>query len=421
MKEYKERIVDKILSRKLAGKGAVLIEGPKWCGKTTTAEQQAKSVLYVDSPKNLQQNLFLAETNPAELLTGDSPRLIDEWQRAPQLWDAVRFAVDHEGRPGLFILTGSAAPVPTDKISHTGVGRFAVVRMRTMSLFESGESTGEVSLVNLFEGKASEVGGRNSLALSDIAFLICRGGWPWAVQFDGDIALDQARDYYDVVVKSDISKVDGVKKAFVRVKQLMRSYARNQGSPAALTTICQDMKNALSVPTVQSYLDALNAMFVVEDMPAWNPNLRSKSAIRTSDTRYFTDPSIAAAALGLGPGDLLHDLHTFGLLFEVLAVRDLRVFADALDGEVYHFRDRTGLECDMVLHLRNGAYGLIEVKLGGEALIEEGCKTLKKLEEKIDTDKMEPPSFMMVLTAVGERPYCRPDGIVVVPIGCLRD
>lgn len=424
MKVYRKRVADDILKRKLEGKGAVLIEGPKWCGKTTTAEQIAASILYMDDPEKKEQNLTMSELNPKRLLKGAVPRLIDEWQLAPKLWDTVRFEVDHRGELGQFILTGSAVPADTKEITHSGTGRFTWLTMRPMSLYESGDSTGDISLKVLFEN-TEEVDGTANLSLDRLAFLICRGGWPQAIDMRDEIALDQARDYYDAVVHSDINRADHVQKNPERVKRLMRSYARNQGGQVPNTVIAQDIaandESPISEETVASYLDALRKIFVVEDMPAWNPNLRSKTAIRSSDTRYYIDPSIAAAALGVGPTDLLNDLKTFGFLFETLCVRDLRVFADALNGEVYHYRDKDGQECDAVIHLRNGKYGLIEMKLGGDKLIEEGAKSLKAMQQKIDTEKMKSPSFLMVLTGIGDYAYRRHDGVCVVPIGCLKN
>ncbi|MBO4545813.1 MAG: ATP-binding protein [Verrucomicrobia bacterium] len=424
MKVYRKRIADQLLARKLASKGAVLIEGPKWCGKTTTAEQAAKSILYMSDPENEKQNLLMADISPKALLEGTAPRLIDEWQIAPKLWDAVRFEVDHRDGPGQFILTGSAVPASTENIHHTGTGRFSWLMMRPMSLYESGESSGEISLKSLFETPA-EITAKNNLSLNEIAFLTCRGGWPGAYSLKDSAALDQAFDYFDAVVKSDISRVDGVKRNPDRVRRLMCSYARNQGTPASLSTIHKDIAandaDSLQEDTVFSYINALKKIFVVENMAAWNPNLRSRTSIRTSDTRYYVDPSIGIAALGLGPGDLMSDLKTFGLFFETLCVRDLRVFADALDGKIYHYRDKSGQECDAVIHLRNGSYGLIEIKLGGDDLIEEGASALKSFQNKIDTDKMKAPAFLMVLTATGQYAYRRKDGVYVVPIGCLKD
>lgn len=424
MREYKPRIADAILQRKLAGKGAVLIEGPKWCGKTTTAEKAAQSTLYMADPENEKQNLMLADINPKLLLQGEAPRLIDEWQVAPKLWDAVRYEVDHRDEEGQFILTGSAVPPNNEEIKHTGTGRFSWLLMRPMSLFESGEAEGSVSLTDLFSGK-QDIMGINPLDIHKLAFLVCRGGWPRASVLKDDIALDQAYDYYDAIVHADISRVDGVKRDAERVKRLMRSYARNQGAQISNEALKADMEqndvSSLDANTVMSYINALKKIFVIEEMPAWNPNLRSKTSIRSADTRYFIDPSIAVAALGVGPNDLLDDLNTFGLLFETMCVRDLRVFADALHGCVYHYRDKTGLECDAVIHLRNGAYGLIEIKLGGDAAIEHGAETLKKLRDKIDTDKMKAPAFLMVLTGTSKYAFQREDGVYVVPIGCLRN
>lgn len=424
MKKYRKRIADDILARKLEGKGAVLIEGPKWCGKTTTAEQIAASILYMDEPEKKEQNIVMSELNPKRLLKGAVPRLIDEWQIAPKLWDAIRFEVDHRGELGQFVLTGSAVPVDTREITHSGTGRFTWLTMRPMSLYESGDSTGEVSLKNLFDG-ALEIDGASELDIDRLAFLVCRGGWPQAVDMREEIALDQAMDYYDAVVRSDINRADGVQKNTEKVRRLMRSYARNQGSQVANTVLAQDVsandESSMSDETVASYINALHKIFVVEDMPAWNPNLRSKTAIRSSDTRYYIDPSIAAAALGIGPKDLVNDLKTFGFLFETLCVRDLRVFADALNGNVYHYRDKDGQECDAVIHLKNGKYGLIEIKLGGDKLIEEGAASLKAMEAKIDTDKMNVPSFLMVLIGIGDYAYRRQDGVYVVPIGCLKN
>lgn len=424
MEEYRHRIVDTILQDKLEAKGAVLIEGPKWCGKTTTAAQKASSILHMDNPSEKEQNLSLARINPLRLLKGDTPRLIDEWQLAPTLWDTIRYEVDQRAKMGQFILTGSAVPPDTKEITHSGTGRFSWLMMRPMSLFESGDSSGEVSLKELFSGNL-DVDGENQNDIEKLAFLICRGGWPGAIELKEKAALQQAFDYYDGVVKSDINRADGNNKNEERVKRIMRSFARNQGSQAANTVIAGDIlandSSSVNEDTVHTYIDALKKIFVIEDMSAWNPNLRSKSAIRTSDTRYYVDPSIAVASLGVGPDDLINDLNTYGLFFETLCVRDLRVFAQSLDGSVYHYRDNTGLECDAVVHLRNGKYGLIEIKLGGETLINEGAANLKKLAEKIDTTKMKTPSFLMVLTGIGQYAYKREDGVLVVPIGCLRN
>ena len=425
MKNYKARIADKMLSGRLLGSGAVLIQGPKWCGKTTTAEQQAKSVVYMDDPEYMEQNVELANLSPKKLLSGEVPRLIDEWQLAPQLWDAARFEVDHRDELGQFIFTGSAVPVDTSKIHHSGTGRFAWLTMRTMSLSESGDSTNEVSLEELFANPVADVFATNPLNIDSLAWLICRGGWPKATMVSKEVALDMAYRYYEAVVHSDISRVDNVNRDPERAKRILRSLARNQCAQVTVNTICADLENndvaATNRNTVSSYIEALKKIFVLEDSLAWNPNLRSKTAIRTSDTRYFSDPSIGVAALGIGPNDLVNDLSTMGLFFESMCIRDLRVYADAIDGTVYHYRDGNGLECDAVVHLRNGNYGLIEVKLGGEKNIEEGAKNLKLLASKIDDTKMKSPSFLMVLTGISRYAVRRPDGVYVVPIGCLKD
>lgn len=423
--EYKKRIADGLLEDKLEAMGAVLIEGPKACGKTTTAEQQAKSILYMDDPDNIKQNLQLAETNVKRLLQGENPRLIDEWQIAPQIWDAVRFQINQRKDDGLFMLTGSAVPADDSMIQHSGAGRFAFLTMRPMTLWESGESSGEVSLHELF-AHPDKIDGESFLNMEDVAFAICRGGWPRSLNKKSQkAALRQVVEYYEAITRSDISRVDGVERDEYRAKRLMRSYARLQGAMASIPTIISDMisndSENISDETVISYIKALKKIFVIEDMQAWNPNLRSKTAIRTSDTRYFVDPSLAIAALGIGPNDLLNDLNTMGLFFETLCIRDLRVYAEANDGNVFHYRDKNGLECDAVVHLRNGNYGLIEIKLGGNSLIEEGAANLNALEGKIDTTKMKNPSFKMILTAVGQYAYRREDGVLVVPIGSLKD
>lgn len=423
MKEYKKRIADELLKKKLKGKGAVLIQGPKWCGKTTTAEQISNSVLYMDNPEDKEQNISLADLQPSLLLTGATPRLIDEWQLAPKLWDAIRFEVDHRGEEGQFILTGSSVPANIDEVTHTGTGRFAWLTMRPMTLYESGESNGSISLLELFNN-STKLNGISELTLKDVAYLCCRGGWPRSIFMDKETALEQAYDYYNAVVNSDISRVDNINRDPERAKNLMRSYARNIGSQVSNETIKDDMINndlfSLDVDTVLSYINALKKLFVIEESPAWNPNLRSKTAIRTSKTRYFVDPSIAVAVLGIGPNDLINDLNTFGLIFESLCIRDLRVYAESINGSVYHYRDASGLECDAVVHLRSGVYGLIEIKLGGDNLINEGVENLIKMKNKIDTEKMNNPAFLMVLTATGKYAYQREDGVYIVPIGCLK-
>ncbi len=423
MKEYYQRVSDKVLLEHLESKGAVLIEGAKWCGKTTSAKHIAKSVIEMDRPDMTEQYQQMARINPSNLLEGKVPHLIDEWQIATNIWNAVRYEVDRRGEFGQFILTGSSVPAALDESMHTGTGRIVRMQMRPMSLFESKDSTGQVSLMDLFNKK--DISTVDNHSIDEIAFLICRGGWPAALNHAKKVALKQAFDYYDAVVNDDISRVDRVKRDSERTKRILKSYARNVATQASLETIRSDVISndvaTFDKEALYGYLNALKRIFVIEDSPAWNPNLRSKTAIRTSDTRYFVDPSIAVAALGLGPTDLVNNLELMGLIFENLCVRDLRIYADALDGSVYHYRDKTGLECDAVIHLRNGSYGLVEVKLGGDQSINEGAESLLKLTSKIDTEKMKKPAFLMVLCGVAPFAYKREDGVFVVPITCLKD
>ncbi len=424
MVKYKHRIADRILERKVLGKGAVLIEGPKWCGKTTTAKQLSKSILDLGDSSVLMQSSQLIEISPKALLEGKTPRLIDEWQALPTIWDCIRSEVDRRGEPSQFILTGSSVLPEAEETIHSGTGRFAYIKMRTMSLYESGESTGSISLSDLFEGKSFEVL-QNEMDIDELAYLICRGGWPWATLIPKEVALDQAFDYVDSVVQKDIQRVDKIKRSPDRARLLLRSYARNISQQISYATIRKDMlandASTLDEDTVADYVKALKKLFVIEDLAAWNPNIRSKAAIRTSDTRHFVDPSIGTAALRLGPKDLINDLQSFGLFFEDLVVRDLRVYAEALDGELYHYRDSSGLECDTVLHRRNGSYALLEVKIGGENRINEGAANLLALANNIDTNKMSAPSFMAVIIGVGKYAYQRKDGVYVIPISCLKD
>ena len=420
---YKPRIADEILARELEGMGAVLIKGPKWCGKTTTAEQMAESVIYIDEPENVDQNIRTSEINPSQLLEGKTPRLIDEWQIAPKLWDAVRFTVDRRKLDGQFILTGSATPVDDNEKHHSGTGRIARIVMRPMTLSESGESSKQVSLGGLFDEKY-DVYGENSLQIDDLSYLCCRGGWPRACQAGRkkESSLMMAYDYIDSVADSAITTSDGKVVNQMQMRSFLRSYARNVGSQTPLSQMAADTSVAnvsFSQATALNYHRHLHDIFVIEEMAAWNPNLRSRTAIRTSDTRYFSDPSLAAASLGIGPDDLVADMRTFGFIFENLCVRDLRVYAQMLNGDVMHYRDKNNLECDAVIHLRNGKYGLVEVKLGGKTAIEQGAANLKKLSSLIDDEKMNRPSFLMVLTGVSAFAYRREDGVCVVPVGCL--
>lgn len=423
MSEYKKRIADEILRKRLGAIGAVLIEGPKWCGKTTTAMQQANSILFMQDSSNAAMINQMADIGPKLLLEGDTPRLLDEWQVAPELWDAVRFEVDMRNAPGQFILTGSAVPM-LKSTAHTGTGRIWRMTMRPMSLYESGDSTGEVSLEALFLGKFNDVV-KNKLDFDDISYLICRGGWPMAMQQTKEDALMNAYAYYDGIVNSDLSRADGVLRNPQNVDLLLRSYARMIGSQSTLTNIRAYMKTVdeqeLDINTVRSYIETLKKIFVVEELSGWNPNIRSKNAIRTSPTRYFVDPSIAVAALNLGPGNLANDLNTMGFFFENMCIRDLRVYADGLNGSLYKYRDKYGLECDAVLTLRNGQYALIEIKLGGTKAVEEGAEALNKLEKLITEKGYNPPTFKMIITGNNPYGYRRKDGIYQIPIGCLKN
>lgn len=417
-KKYLSRICDSLLLRQLASSGAVLIEGAKWCGKTSTARQVAKSVLYMQDTDRGQGYLKMADTMPSRLLLGDNPRLLDEWQMAPVLWDAVRFEVDKRSERGLFILTGSA--VPKDGVTaHTGTGRISHLLMRPMSLFESKESNGSVSLEQLFAGE-TDVVAESTLTIPDLAQIICRGGWPEAV-VNGDSDSLVARNYVDAVINMDVQRVDNVERNPARVRQFLRSYARNISTMAPLTTVLADVKSndtGFSDTTLYSYVNALRRIFLIEDIPAWKPSLRSKTAIRTSDKRQFVDPSIAAAIMYVNVDSLLNDMTYFGFLFESLATRDLRIYAQALDGDIFHYHDKSDLEADLVIRLHDGRWAPVEVKLGSSE-IEEAAAHLITLQKRIDTDKVGQPSFKMVLTG-GQFAYKRNDGVLVVPIGCLK-
>jgi predicted AAA+ superfamily ATPase len=418
--KYFPRIADKVLDASLEASGAVLIEGPKWCGKTRTAEQRAKSVLHMQDPDHTASYLKAADTKPSLLLKGETPRLIDEWQMAPVLWDAVRFAVDQRQKGGQFILTGSAVP-KDNVVGHTGTGRISRMLMRTMSLFESLESNGTISLKDLFDGN-TDGECLSSLSIENLAYALTRGGWPASIGEKESVALRRVYDYVDAVINIDVSLVDGVEKSPARVRALMRSLARNISTMATISTIRGDTagdEDTISEKTISSYINALRRIFVVEDLTAWSPAMRSKTTIRTSAKRHFCDPSIASAVLRSTPDALLQDFNTFGLLFESLCVRDLRVYAGANDGEVFHYHDKNGLEADAIVHLKDGRWGAVEVKMGAKET-ELAALHLKALRDKVNLDKMREPSFLMVLTAT-DLGYRRDDGVYITPIGCLRD
>ena len=423
--EYKKRVVDEILDFYLESMGAVLIEGPKWCGKTRTGEEHAKSVVKLQDPDNVDKYRAAIKAKPSILLEGPTPRLIDEWQDFPILWNAVRHLVDERGEDGQFILTGSAVPCEGKKDEtsprHTGTGRIVRMRMRPMSLWESGESTGEISLSALFDG-AGEVSGRSSIGVDEIAHLVCRGGWPQAVLTKTPrAAYMKSSSYVDEVVHEDVHRVDGVERNPDRVRNLLKSLARNISTMATNETILQDLKandSSISEKTLSSYMNALRKIFLVEDVPAWSPSLKSRLAIRSAMKRQFVDPSVATAVLGATPKRLLNDFRSFGSFFESLCVRDVRVYAQTLDGEVRHYRDQTGLEADMIVALKDGRWGAIEVKLGAGD-IDSAAEGLKKLRAKVDVGRMGHPSFLMILTGT-DLGYTRDDGVIVCPLGCLK-
>jgi len=427
--DYLPRIVDKLLEERLAASGAVLIVGPKWCGKTTTAEQQAKSVLKLQDPDKTKAYLATAETKPSLLLQGENPRLIDEWQMAPVLWDAVRNAVDERGEEGLFILTGSTT-VDDKSIMHSGTGRISRMVMYPMSLFESKESNGKISLKELFMDSDYDIDGVTSgLSIENLVFAACRGGWPSSLRKKTEKAkLYEAQNYIANICESDASTVDGVKRSPERVKAVLQSYARNISTLAADKTILEDVSSNymdVSESTLFSYLNALERLYVIEDIPAWCPRIRSATAMRSSKKKGFSDPSIAAASLALSPETLLQDFNTFGFIFECLCFRDLKVYSQALGGRVSYYHDRYGLEADCVLHLDDGRYALIEFKLGNKG-IEDGAahltqlKTLIKKANEEKRARLREPDLLIVITG-GEMAYTRNDGVKIIPIGCLRN
>ena len=422
MKDYLPRIADKLLTEALESSGAVLIEGPKWCGKTRTAREHANSELYMQDPDNRNSYIHASNTKPSLLLKGDAPRLIDEWQVAPVLWDAVRHEVDLRGEEGQFILTGSAVPILDELITHTGTGRISRIKMRPMSLYESKESNGQISLSNLFSEKKN-IESVSSLKIENIAKAIVRGGWPSAVTARTGVIERRAQDYVEAIVNVDISRVDGVEKNPNKVQALLKSISRNISTEASYETLRKDVdggeNNSLSYPTLLSYINALQRIFVIEDLEAWSPSLRSKTPLRTTPKHHFVDPSIAAASLGINHDQLLHDFKTFEFLFESLCIRDLRIYANSLNGKVFHYRDKTGLECDAIVVLRDGRWGAVEIKLGSFEF-DKAAENLIKVKDKININKMLEPSFLAILTGT-EFGYSREDGIFVLPIGCLKD
>lgn len=421
MDKYIPRLLDDVLKRRLELYGAILITGPKWCGKSTTAKQYASSVLELQNPRTRENNLEIAKNRPDFLLDGEKPRLIDEWQDAPMLWDAIRYDVDNTGLKNQYILTGSVTP-RDDEPMHTGTGRIIRLLMRPMSLYESGDSTGEVSLRSLFDG-VDDIKGISNKELEDIAFLCARGGWPGSINVSREGALIIARDYLESLITNDVKTIDGVDRNPNRFRTVLRSLARNICTTANLSTIREDTSyndSDVSEKTIADYINVLSKLFVMDDVEAWCPKLRSKTDIRTSPKRCFVDPSIAVASLRATDKDLLKDFRTFGFIFESLCMRDLKVYAQSLDGDVFFYRDKTDLESDAIVHLKDGRWGAIEVKIGSEDSINEAANNLLKLSKIIDVKEMNEPSFLMVLTA-GKYAYKRPDGVYVVPITTLKN
>lgn len=424
---YIPRIADNTLQKKLKTSGAVLITGPKWCGKTWTALNTSNSVIYLQDPDRRSAYLKMAQTAPSYLLRGEQPRLIDEWQTATVLWDAVRFAVDKDPKKGQFILTGSVVIdeendlLSDEKMEHTGTGRISRMKMRPMSLYESNESNGTVSLKELFD-RSPDVTSMSNLTIDDLAFAICRGGWPATLSMDKEDALDVAKDYVEAICERDAAAVDRAQKDPDRVRSVLKSLARNISTMTTDRTIMGDVKandTSITDKTLEIYLRALRKLFVIEDVKAWQPSLRSKTGIRTSDKRQFVDPSLAVAVIGASPQSILDDFNYFGFLFESLCVRDLRVYSENLRGTIRHYHDNNNLEADIIIILDDGRWAAVEVKLGSRE-IESGAENLKKLAANIDSSKCTAPSFLMVLTG-GEFAYRRNDGVYVVPIGCLKD
>ena len=419
---YYERLIEKRIERKLKSSGAVLVAGPKFCGKTTTCMLYQNSYIKL----NTKQSIAMARLNPKGVLIGDQPRLIDEWQKAPDIWNHIKDDLDFDYQFGKYILTGSSTPADKTDVHHSGAGRIAPLLMRPMTLWESKESNGKVSLASLFEGGTDYPLDMNSeFTLEDVAFLLCRGGWPIAVQAPRDIALEITKNYYGGLFIFEDSENERFRNKKPEVlRMILRSYARNISTEAAVSTIISDIRQSnersMDTKTYDDYMEALKDLYIIEDMEAWNPNIRSKTSIRGTPTRHFVDTSIACRSLGVNPLDLMNDLESFGLFFEDFAVRDLRVYADSLGGEVKHYRDNSGLECDAVVHLEDGRWGGIEIKLGGDDLINDGAESLKRLRDKIVQKSDEKaPSFLLVLTAVGAA-YKREDGVYVAPINMLK-
>ena len=423
---YIERIIDKEIKRKLNTMGAIEIKGPKWCGKTTSAKQIAKSILEMQNPEMSGNYIELASTKPSLLLEGEKPKLIDEWQIAPNLWNAVRYDIDKTGKKGQYILTGSATPNDESiNYLHSGVGRFAIINMKPFTLFESNDSNGAISLKDLFDKKINIDGISSKITYEKLAYILCRGGWPASLDLSEEDALEISKNYIDVLCESDISRVDNVSRNPKLARTILRSYARQVSTIDSDKSLYDDViSNYAEVTdrTIIDYLHAFERLHIIEEIDAWNPNIRSKTSIRSSKKKSMVDPSLAIAALNISPKDIMMDVNTFGLLFENLADRDLSVYANSIGGYVQYYRDRYGLECDCVIHLNDGRYGLIEVKLGGVSGIKEGEEHLLKLKRLIsENPKMRPPEFLMILTGFTDIAYSTQNDVLVIPIGCLKN
>lgn len=419
---YLTRLIDRVIEEKLKYIGAISIEGPKWCGKSTTAARFAKTIVHLQDPITFMRYSIYASTSVDELLRGEKPLMFDEWQKIPDLWDFIRLQIDlSEGTPGQFILIGSSRPMD-DNQRHSGAGRIAKIRMYPLSLHESMVSTGEVSLNDLFNSSRASIHGESKLSISNQIDLICKGGWPGLHDLPMAQATNYLRDYYEALITTDIVDIDGVRRNPKRAKAILRAYARNISTLTSFQTLLKDLENSgsgMDKNTLDSYLRALEKLYVIADIPAWTPRLRSATTARMSAKRQFIDPSIAIIALGAAPTDLEKDMETLGFFFESLVARDLRIYSESLGGELFHYRDSSDLEVDYVIRLPDGRWGAIEVKLGGSQL-DYAATNLIKLSQRVDSERFPPPTFKMIIYA-GQHAYCRPDGVYVVPLGCLKD
>ena len=422
MKKYYPRIIDNLLKKKLRSSGAVLLKGPKWCGKSTSASQIANSIIYMQDPSTREQNIALAKASPKKFLDREAPLLIDEWQTIPFIWDAIRFEIDQRNSFGQFILTGSSSPLETTDIIHSGLGRISTLAMRPMSLYESQDSGGEYSIKDLFDGICPS-GAISKLDVLDYAYLACRGGFPSVLELGKEDSLEIAKNYFDSLINQDFMLNAKQERDTRKFRLTLRSYARNIGTSCPMAAILKDVNGGnlpISDTTVSSYLKYLNDIFVIDELSAWSPSLRSKTAIRTSPKRYFADPSIAAAALDVSPNDLINDFKTFGFVFEAMAIRDLKIYAEANGAHLFHYRDKNDFEVNAIIHFGNGKWAAIEIKLYDDDAIEKSCKNLIKFKDNVNNQKMGEPTFLMVLTGT-KNAYRREDGVFVVPIGCLKN